>query len=48
MGKISDKVRSLIEYEPIRPKIPYEEGVYVKTPDTLRMSPRNFLRIGKV
>ena len=27
---------------------PQSDGKFIKTPDTLRMSPRKFLRIGKV
>lgn len=48
MGKIPDKIKQQIDYKPIRPQIPKEEGIFVKTKDTLRLSPRNFLRIGKV
>ena len=48
MGKISDTVKKMISYKPIVPKRPKEEGYYIKTKDTVRLSPRNFLRIGKV
>ena len=48
MGKLSEEVKRMISYTPIKPKLPKEEGIYVKTKDTVRMSPRNFLRIGKV
>jgi len=27
---------------------PHTDGKFIKTPDTLRLSPRKFLRIGKV
>lgn len=48
MGKLSEKVKQMIDYKPIRVKPPNEIGEFIKTKDTLRMSPRNFVRIGKV
>jgi len=48
MGKLSAKVLQLIDTKPRRPVRPQKVGSFVKTSDTIRMSPRNFLRIGKV
>lgn len=37
-----------MDYEPIKLVRPRKDGAFIKTDDTLKISPRNFLRIGKV